>query len=255
MTKLTKLIYEISIICGKENNKNFIILLFLMLISAFLEAISIGAVIPLFASIIKPEMLQENTYIRSIFSYFNFSLETTQLISLLCSFLALAFAIKVIFSFFLARIQGNIIYNIRVHISNKLYKHYINLNYREFLNRNISDIIHNTTGLSASFVLTYLVSLLGIIAELLIIIFITSLLFLVNPSITILIILLMSLLLFTYARWGRTKLNEIGKVQRYLLVELYKCASESLSAFKETKLYGKEEFSIKILIPFQKNTN
>ena len=233
---------KVIFICGKENTPKFFILISLMLIIAFLEAVSLGAVIPLFASIVNPELIKNNHLIQKVFAYFQWSLDTTTLITVLCIFLSTLFLIKSFVTYISTRIQGSLIHELRIHISTKLYGHYLSLSYQEHLNKNISELIHNSTGQAGSFVLTYLVSLLGIFAEAFIVCFVFSMIFFVNPLMTLLTVVLMSLIFALYALWGRKKLNIIGEVQHESTIKLYQCITESLGALKETKVYGKESF-------------
>ena len=185
----------------KNNNsiitqKHYLLLILLTLAnitSVFLETIGISMLPALLISIVYPDTSELNNYIINYSKIIN--LENKNFI-LYFSVLILIFFIFKNFFFIFVKWFESITYKIiNLYISGNLFRGYINLSYSRHQLNNPSILIRNMTSESENFT-TYVISLINILREFLLVIFLFSLfLFIQNKEMSVLIFFSLFLIL------------------------------------------------------------
>ena len=128
---------------------------------------------------------------------------------------------------------------INLHISENLFKGYLNLSYSKHQLNNPSILLRNITSESDNFT-TYVISLINILREFLLVVFLFSLLFMQNKEMSIIIFLSLFLILTIFYLLMRKNVLHRGKLTQNLRGQQLKLVTESLGAIKFIKLLNKE---------------
>jgi len=220
-----------------SQKKAAFILFFLLLIGMLLEVAGIGIVIPIVSLLFD----QDNDLVAKIFLFLShFGIHDYYNVIIFVLFLFIIFfLIKSIFMTVLSWIQIRFIYDLKVSISNKLFNKYLSQKYSFHLNRNSSEYIRNinnevdTLSGTVNF-------LLILISELLITFGILIFLSILEPTITISVILVFAFFGGAFYYLIRNKSLNWGKKRQYFDGKKIQSLQQAFGGIKEIKLHNKE---------------
>ena len=220
-----------------SQKKAAFILFFLLLIGMLLEVAGVGIVIPIVSLLFD----QDNDLVAKIFlilSHFGIHDYYNVIIFVLFLFI-IFFLIKSIFMTVLSWVQIRFVYDLKVSISNKLFNKYLSQKYSFHLNRNSSEYIRNinnevdTLSGTVNF-------LLILISELLITFGILIFLSILEPKITISVILVFAFFGGAFYYLIRNKSLNWGKKRQYFDGKKIQSLQQAFGGIKEIKLHNKE---------------
>ena len=226
--------------------KHYLLLILLTLIniiSVLLETIGISMIPALLISIVFPDTLELNNYIINYTRIIDF--KGKNFILYFSIIILIFFVIKNLFFIFVKWFESITYKIINLHISENLFKGYLNLSYSKHQLNNPSILLRNITSESDNFT-TYVISLINILREFLLVVFLFSLLFMQNKEMSIIIFLSLFLILTIFYLLMRKNVLHRGKLTQNLRGQQLKLVTESLGAIKFIKLLNKEnEFTFK----------
>ena len=189
----------------KEFNYLFFLFILAGFVSIFFELIGLSFFAILIEKIINQDSIME-------LPFFNISInmqyiEYQNLIIISFSFFFLRF-LSIIF---LGLYQKKYIYKLRNQLSVVAIKNYFKSNYLQSKKLDSSEMIRNTAQEVDSFSLALTNSLMTLILDLIMIFFISFLLFSINAKVTLTIFLFFNILIIIYIRIFKNKISELGK--------------------------------------------
>lgn len=231
-----------NIFTTKEKMKCALIVV-MMLIGALLEAVGIGAIMPLLALMSDENYLQKHHEIANIVCSFGITTHR-DLIMVSSVMLILVYVIKNLFLAFETRIQICFALNKQIELAQKLLRYYLNKPYEFHLQNNSAILIRNVSTfveqvissllLSEFYLFTEVVTALGIFLMILWVDVITAL---------IVVGVIGGLVAVTIYQMNRVIANQ-GIVRSEYSAELLKWLHQSLGAVKETTVMRKVPFFI-----------
>jgi len=234
-----KIYKDLLSIFEKKHLSRFFVLIFLMIVGAIMETFGISLIIPLVGTLLSDDFILPNQLIAIIPALKEMSKE--QMIFASISFFIFFYFIKSIYLGFLIYIQSKYIYSVQRHVSTSLYKTYLYQPYSFHLNRNSSEIISNTITESMQFALGFVSPLIYIITDILIIFFISALLFYVEPLGALSVMILFSIGSYFLYFLSKNRSAIWGEKRQENEAKRIKSAQQGLSGIKEVKLHGFEE--------------
>ena len=148
---MIKSFFKIYKIIKKNKSVSVTFLFFLILLSSFLETLSIGLVIPLISRLKNDN---SDTFLGSFFDnffssfkeikFFDFTGESN-IILLIISFFVVIITFKTILLIYIAYFRGKFKYHLINNVSNKIFSNYLKKPYNFFLRENSSVLIRNCT--------------------------------------------------------------------------------------------------------------
>ena len=223
--------------------KSFFITFILILIGSFLEMFSIFLLFQLVKFFLNPL-----DYELVFFDYIIFEKDTvsfeSNLITLLM-FVAIIFSIKVIYFLFLYKKQFTFTNNLTVNLSKTLLKKYLSADFNFHNSVNSSILIRNINTEVTQFTIGVIQQLLTFLTELLIILSIIVLLFLNEPFLTLISILVLSFVGFLYWIFTKNIFTFYGNLRQNLSGTAMKQVLESLNGIKDIKVYSAENYFLK----------
>ena len=215
------------------------IVLFFSVISAFLETLSIGAIIPIVSLLSDKEVFYNFINSKSYLTFLN-KYDFENLIIIFLILLFTSYFLKSSFLIFSAWFSSKYIFNIKLYLSNKLFTKYIYSDYKFHLNTNSSILLRNITNDIQIITGNIIYPLLITIVEILTVIFIITFLFYFEPFGVILILLLIGSALVIFQmitsnilqNWGISRQKNEGK--------RIQAAQEGFVGIKDIKILGRE---------------
>ena len=225
------------------NKKNFIALVFLMIISAFIEIISIGSVLPFLSALLNPNFLDQNFFgfeVKELFG--NKSREEIILLILIAfvSIIIFSSIFKTLLLWFTTKFNADI----GTDIANKVFIKLIDYPYEEYIQQSsdklISDIANKVTAVIFSVIfpiLLFLSTLIQIVGIIVLLLFVNTLL----VSYIILFFLVFYLITFIFVK---KKLFENSKIIADEESILIKYIQEGLGGKREITINNLHSFFI-----------
>ena len=237
---ISKYIFKINGIFTKQQKKQLIFFVFLSLFSMLLETLGIGLIIP-FLNILTKDILEIQQY--KIFNYFSIqSFSKADLIFFGIAILSTVYFFKALFLTYISHKEVNFIAKIRIEISESLYAKYLQKPYQYFLNNNSAHLIRNINDITVF--LSLLKSLLMLVSESVILLGVCALLIIYEPQASILTMLILAILGFSFQKTIQKKTKKWGNERRRADAFRLMNMKEGFGAIKDIKILGRENFFI-----------
>jgi len=240
---------KFKILFTRSELKKLIILFFGMLLMAVLEVVGVASIVPFMAVITSPELIRENTYLSIAFGILNTDNENDFIILLGCIIVFLLLISNLLQAF----ITWKITYFSQKQLQRlqvRLLDQYLAQPYSFYLNRNTSELGKNILEEVSAVVNGVLLQSLLAASKIIVVIFIFSLLLVLNPYVAL---GATTLLLGSYMvifRLVKNRLNRIGIKKTEAVFQAYKAANEAMAGIKEIKLGNSEkEFVRRFISP------
>ena len=166
------MISKIFYILGKKGRFNVFFLFFLSAISIFLEALSIGIILPLINIYKSPEIIDKIPFLNN-YSYF---LKNENNLILIITIFLIVYIVKLIFGIFLKINITKFSINISRDVSLRMFKNYLDTEFLKFINFNSSKLIRNIIT-ECNYFFSFIYHGLTLIIEFIVLFFISIILF------------------------------------------------------------------------------
>ncbi len=230
---------EIYFLISDERNK-VPLMIMAFIFASLVEFIGLGLIAPYVGLILSPETFQNNIVFQSIQKIYFISPEDRKLyFGLLLIFV---FALKITISYLVNAFILTFSYNKCISIRQELLKSFLRLDYVHYLKKNSSSYIYSYLTLAPTFAQSTLQSILKILSEGFVVLFIFGYLLYKHGKELFLFIIVIGVVLFLYDLIFRKRLVNDGKQIDSLVKNLVKRVGEVLSGLKEIRVLGKEYF-------------
>ena len=224
---------------------NLLTIFFLIIISSFLEMIGIGLILPLLTAIVDNNFFNNNEIVGNIKNQFNINSKNQFIIIIILAIVIANFG-KAFFLTISSWKQINDVANINKRFTNQMYLEYINSDWKFLVNKNPAIILRNIYISTQDFTDKVLTRYLLLATEIIMIIFILSLLIYVNPSTTLIAIIFCAITGFLAQKITKKYNYQFGLIRQKYLALRQKHILETFKAIKLIKILNK-------VIMFNKN--
>ena len=218
---------------------NLLIIFFLITVSSILEMIGIGLILPLLTLIIDDNYFFNNEIINIIKVQLNIN-NKNEFMLLILILVILANLIKAIFLTLTAWKQAKDISQIHIRFTNKLYLDYIKSPWEFLMYKNSGTLLRNIHSSTYEFTSKILTSYIQIATELVMLIFVTSMLIFVELKITIISIFFLLVVGFLSQSITKKYNYKFGEIRQKNLHWINKHLIETFRSFKLIKVFNKE---------------
>ena len=234
---------KINYILSYSNRTKIIFMIILMTFAGLFEALSIGLLAPFITFLVDPTVIFNNQYIQTYFPS-AYQLDKIDLISIGLVVIFLSFLFKSIFLLWFNFKKNKYVFSVGNELSLKMYSNYIAQNYALHVQNKSSSAISTFVSQINIFVYDILLGGLELSSELIIIIFLILILFFINPSLCIFVILFSSILFLLFHNFSKKKLKSLGILRITSEKKLFEQIQQSHSGIKEILIYLKEHHFI-----------
>lgn len=234
-----KKLKEIIQLLPERRRKQLPVMIFLMILGAGFEVLSLGIIFPLmkFATGKTEDMTTIATEFTSVFS--------TQPTYILIALFAIAYLLKGFFLSFIAWMFGRFLFKVKSEICSNLFGSYITAPYQFHLANNSAHLIRNLTNEINQLVVYALHPTLVIVSEAFVIACISAFLIFIEPVGTLIIILLLFILAFSFQKFVAKYLARLGQIRQNADGAIIQKAQECIGGIKDVIILQKKLFFIK----------
>ena len=216
------------------------IIFLLMLVAAGLEVAGIG-MIPAFVAIVAdPETVMKLEWIQPLLNYLEIQNDTDLLIWGSVA-LVLVFVVKSIYIIAFNYFEARFIFRRFYTLSRRLMSSYMRAPYTFHLQRNTAELLRNITVEVKVVVNVVVTFILKMAREAIIATAILGFLFVVEPLITLIVILLSGLGAGSFILFNRKKMKDYGEEEQERRSEMIKAVNQGLGGIKDARVLNREE--------------
>ena len=219
------------------------LLIILMFVGAFFEAIGIGALYPLITIISKPNFLNQHTKIANLVAIIGVRTHKTLIIFSTLS-LVFFYIIKNAFTLFETKLQIRFSLNNQKDYTTRLYSYYLFRPYLFHVNTNISILSRNILNGGSQIFSEMLIYELSIITELVTTFIIWLMLFFMDAIMALTVACVLGPLVLLIVRSFRKTIAYRGEIRNRTIQEIIKWINQGFGSVKETKVMQTEHYFI-----------
>ena len=235
-------IKQILSLLNKEEKNSFKLLIFLMFVGSFLEAVGLGLIIPFISVIVDSESLKTLTLIPTSITEYVFNLNFKTRIIFFSIIILIFYIFKNIFIGFLYYKINTFAFGTRSAISNRLFDLYLSKNYNFFMKNNSSKLINNIHNETGVFCEQALIAILTMITEILLIFTISLFIFFYDPKITTIVFIVIFIISLIFQMLTKPYIFKWGLQRQRSDEEKFKILSQGLGGIRELKIFNKLEY-------------
>lgn len=218
-----------------------VLIIIVMFIGALLEAIGIGAVLPLISIMGESDFLINHQKIAQYVALFRITTHT-EFIIFSAMLLIILYICKNIYLAWQIKMQVKFSIRNQIYYSSQLFAEYLNKPYLYHLDHNTATLLRNiSTGIGNIFSIM-LVSTFSLITEVITAITIWMMLVMIDSYASIIVAGFIGSILYILLQSFRKKILEQGGIQNKYAAVYIKWVNQGLGAIKETKVSCKEKF-------------
>ena len=215
-------------------------LFLLMLVSTALELLGIGLIMPVIALLSKPELIEQNKFLKAVYDFIAPDSYKSFMI-ILCVTLIALYILKNLFLAFQNYIQAHFIMKKGAELANTLFSNYTHAPYRYHLTNNSGTLLGKIS-MADALANSLLIPFMIILTESLVILVIFITLLFLSPWVTLgLVCAILSITAITYFPLRNIN-GKLGLKVRDEQLAMNKYALQGLMAVKESKVRNTEDF-------------
>ena len=205
------------------------------------EMLGLGLVFPLIEGLKAPETLTQLPVLS--FFYKNYFVKKPEyFLPALGIVIAIAYIVKNLTMFMLIYLQNRFIQNRIALMSHAIFVGHLKLPYTLHIQKNTSELLRNLES-SVSLVLNKgLLSILSLLMDSMLTIGLLSVLFIVDFWSTLLVTLMVTLGFSVFYLVIQKRMQGWGRTEHSLVAQVYKWVNQSMGAFQEIRILGKEDY-------------
>lgn len=222
----------------KQDKLKILILIFMSVIGAFFETLSIGVVLPFVNVIMDPTMLKDFPFVWNMVGHLN----TTGIVYLSIGLLLFMFVFKNVFVGFLIYYQARFSFNRQIKLSRRLLRSYLNKPYNFFFSKNTAELQRNFNTSLYNIITGILLPAISMFSEILVVLFIFLLLIIIDPVSTLIAVSTIGITMFFIYMKQKKVMFKAGKSLQDASYEQLKWVNQSILGIKEVKIRHNQEF-------------
>jgi ABC-type multidrug transport system fused ATPase/permease subunit len=243
MKRIKRLFKQLNYIFTKKQKFEFLLLLIVIIFTAFLELLGVTAIMPLIDVMTDSSSIENTEYLKWLYVNFNFS-GRNEFIAFLAGLLIAVYVVKNVFVSIMYKLQYHFTYSNQRKLAYRMMDCYMHQPYYFHLSHNSADLIRSV---NTDVVMMFqgILGILQLFAELLVCIVLGIYLFMIDKSITLGVIFVLLAFLLFFARKFKTYLSKMGEESRTYSAGIIKWMQQSFGGMKETKIMGREDYFLK----------
>ena len=212
-----------------------------MILGAILEAVGIGAILPLISLMGQPDFLTRHVDVATLVERIGIT-NHTELIVCLVFFLVVFYVLKNAYLAWQLRLQINFSLSNQIRFSRELMANYLSKPYLFHLNHNTATLLRNVKDGGSVIFTNILVPTFQLLTELVTAFCIWLMLVVTDPFTAIVVAGTMGGLIYALMRSFRRNIAEVAQIQNQYAARYIQSVNQGLGAIKETKVMRKEMF-------------
>lgn len=230
---------------SKHRQKQFSLLLILMIIASLAEIISIGAVLPFLGVLTAPELVYQHALMQPVIQALSLT-EPKQLILPLTILFVTAALLAGVIRLTLLYTMTRLSYATGADLSINIYRRTLHQEYEIHVSRNSSEVINGIITKTNTVIGGVISPTLTLISSIILLVGIMSALFVINPTIALSASLGFGLLYWIVIRFTNVHLKNNSKMIADKSTQMIKSLQEGLGGIRDVLIHGAQQFYCKL---------
>lgn len=239
-----KLFFRIFSIFTPHELRYCAFLVVVMLLGAVLEAVGIGAILPLISLMGQPDFLTRHADIAAYAERVGITTHTG-LIMGLAGLLIVLYILKNLYLAWQLRLQIDFSLSNQIHFSKELMANYLAKPYLFHLNHNTAVLLRNVNSSGVVIFSNILIPAFQLLTEIVTALTIWLVLIAADPFTAIIVAGVMGGMIYVLLRSFRRSMEKTGQIQNAFAARYIRSVNQGLGAIKETKIMRKEEYFLR----------
>lgn len=232
------IIRKLEAVLNKKQKKRVVVLLFMIIIGALLETLSVSMILPIVQAVVEPNAFETNELIIAVSGIFHIT-SLDDFVILMIIMLIAMFVIKNLYLLFMYYVQHTFVTNNQYRTSGIFLQNYLNKPYEFFLNADTSDMLRTIYSDTGS-VFTLILECIQFMTEAVVALFLCTALLFIDFRMTVIIAGILFGVSAVTAMVIKPSLKRIGEESRIRQSRMYKCILQSVTGIKDVKIFAKE---------------
>ncbi len=234
-------IFQIFDIFTKQQLKYCCLIVLAIIVGAMLEAVGIGAILPLISIMGQADFFLTHPEIGQIAEFMGIK-SYIQFIMICAVGLIILYFIKNAYMAWEIKLQVGFPMRNQIKFSTELMSNYLSKEYLFHLNHNSANLLRNVNAGGAVIYSTMLMSTFALLTEIITAFTIWLMLVLIDAFTAVIVAGIMGTLMYGTVKAFRHNISKQAEIQNDCVAEYIKCVNQALGAIKETKVMRKEKY-------------
>ena len=239
------LVYQLWKVLASRRKKQFIAVCILMVISSFLEVVSLSATLPFLTVLTSPEYLYTNDLMTPIISILNLNKPADLILPVTIAFISAAIIAGSV-RIFLLYVMTRFSYSVGADMGHNIYRRTLYQDYLYHCKRNSSEIISGIITQTNNVINSVLTPIMQLISSSILLICVGGALFYIDTYISVSAFVVMGLTYWVITRLTRNKIKESSLSVASESKMVVKSLQEGLGGIRDVLIDGTQEFYTKI---------
>ena len=212
----------------------------LMVISGFLEILSLSMIVPLIAAIVNMELITKYEVVMKVFTFFGLNDRKSMLIGMAVGF-AVLMVLKNLVIFLMERAKKYFIASGKKRTANKLFGIYITKPYVYFLHCNSGEII-TVINVLVEKVYALLQDVLTLVSKVIVVIALVAVMLITDWKVSLFLIVVFIVMTFILYRTMYRKDEIVGEAATRCTMKMMDTVNQTVSGIKDIKVLNREKY-------------
>ena len=231
---------KLNVLLDKKQKRTMLLMVFMMIFGAILEACSVSMVIPVVGVVIDENSVQKYEIVRKMYNALHMQ-SVTQFALLMMAALIMIFVVKNIYLYWQMKFMYRFVYTNQFRTSERMMKNYLRKGYEFYLNADTAIIQRNITS-DVNNMYALILSLLQLISEVIVFAVLLGVMVVSDWKMTVVIALPLLITLVIIKKVVKPIMNRAGRENQDFYSGLFKWISQTVQGIKEVKIAGKEQY-------------
>ena len=223
----------------KKQKRTMVLIVFMMLIGAILEALGISVIVPIVQIVMDEKALEEPGIVKSIYDFLGLTSQT-QFTLVILGAMAAIFAIKNIYLYVQQKVLCHFVYTNQFRTSQRMMRNYLHKDYEFYLNADTA-VVQRTITSDVNNMYALILNSLQLISELIVSAIIASILIISDWKMTVFISVVLGVTLFLINAAIKPVMRKAGQDNQDYYSLLFKLISQTVMGIKEVKVTAREQ--------------
>lgn len=247
---MNTIIKKINYIFDRKRKVQSVFLCIGLFVGALFELVGVSLITGLVSLIGTPSMIHENSVMQYVYDLFHMTSDRQFFLFVVIG-LIIIYLIKNTFLLWIYYVLYSFIYNNQLRLSGRLVDCYLKKPYTYHLDTNSGDMIRNIMLDSERF-FQMILCIFQVLAESLIAALLSVYLLVIDPFITVSVVLILGVFSFLYIVVFKGKAKKYGKINQFYDGKMHQAILQALGAVKDIKILKREKYFSDVYVSFGK---
>ncbi len=239
---MLQILKKLNLLLDKKQKRTMVGLIFLMIVSAFLQTAGVGLLVQVVSIVIDPDAIMQNEW--AVFAYDLLGMKNTQSFSILIMVLLMVvFVVKNIFLYIQQKLTLAFVYKNQFRTSERMMRNYLRRGYEFYLNADTAVVQRSITS-DVNNMYALILAMLQLLSDGVVSVFVVCYCLTQSGVMTILLAVVLLVLMYGIKRILKPIMYKAGKDNQDYYSGLFKWISQTVQGIKEVKIAGKEQYFV-----------